>query len=765
MARKLTVHGQATARPIILAAVIRAPFLALLAGLSCLAAGSPAFAAEAPRTDPGRPRIGLVLSGGGARGAAHVGVLKALEEMHVPIDAIAGTSMGAVVGGLYASGMSAAQIERELAGVDWEDAFRDRPARDGLSLRRKREDRDFLVQLPLGIRDGRFQLPSGLIQGQKLGQLLRALTVSVATTADFDHLPTPFRAVATDLETGTAVVMGKGDLATALRASVSAPGFFAPVERDGHLLVDGGISNNVPIDVARAMNVDRLIVVDVGYTLAQRDGLGSVTNVANQMLTILIRRESEKQIATLTVDDVLLSPAIRDASSFNFAKLGRLMSAGSAAAAVARQRLLTLSVTAEQYDRYLAGRAHKVEMPVVRNVGTQADSAQYAAAVETLFGDMAGKLLDAPTLSRHISRHYGQGLLESLDYHLEKVDRAQQNNTADLLFSVKPNSWGPNYLRFGLRLQDDFTGNSTFDAAARLLVTDIGGLGAEWIWDAQLGGNPRLGSQLYLPFSVRRRWFVEPSVLFQIRAVPQFQADEQVGELRVRSLSFGGSLGREIGLSGELRGGVKREFGKSRVRLGNTIEPALSFQSSEVFGRYSFDSLDSAAFPRRGAAATFEWRGLVAGSSFDRVSDSVNIDWRVVRSWGKNTAIAWASAGTLLNAENADERSFFPLGGFLNLSGMSADSLIGPHYGIARLLYFRKVGNGGEGFLNVPMYAGISLEVGNTWALRSDMTLGSARKDMSLFFGLDTFLGPAWLAAGYDTAGHHALYLSLGHSF
>jgi NTE family protein len=330
---------------------------------------------------------------------------------------------------------------------------------------------------------------------------------------------------------------------------------------------------------------------------------------------------------------------------------------------------------------------------------------------------------------------------------------------------VRPNSWGPTYLRFGLRLEDDFNGNSTFNAAARLLLTDLGTLGAEWIWDAQLGGNPRVGTQLYLPFSVRRRWFLEPSALFQVRAVPQFEAEEQVGELRVRTVSFGGSIGREIGLSAELRAGLVREFGKSRVRLGDTTEPALHFQSTEMFARASFDNLDSVAFPRRGAAATLEWRGQVADRTFQRVSDSLAVDWRMARSWGKNTAILWASAGTLLDADEADERSFFPLGGFLNLSGLSAESLIGPQFAIARLIYYRQVGSGGEGLLNVPMYAGMSLELGNAWERRTDMSLGSARKDMSLFFGLDTFLGPAWLAAGYDNDGRKALYLSLGHSF
>jgi NTE family protein len=760
---KLTVHGQAAARPIILAPQMRAFIHTLLAGLLGLA-GLPATAQDAIAVEPARPRIGLVLSGGGARGAAHVGVLKALEEMRVPIDAIAGTSMGAVVGGLYASGLSAAQIERELASVNWQDAFRDRPERRALSFRRKREDRDFLVQLPLGFRDGKFLLPSGLIQGQKLGQLLRTLTLPVASIADFDLLPTPFRAVATDLETGAAVVLGSGDLATALRASMSAPGIFAPVARDGRLLVDGGVANNLPVDVARSMQVDLLIVVDVGFPLAQRDRLDSVTNVANQMLTILIRRESEKQLATLAVDDVLVSPQLPDVSSYNFTRLRRIMTAGTVAAAAARERLQRLALSPARYEQYMASRSRQYVAPRIQAVRTQQDSNGYAAAVASLFGSLAGTTLDTATLNRRVSRYYGQGLLESLDYHLEQAV-PQQPDVADLVFAVRPNSWGPTYVRFGLRLQDDFAGNSTFDAAARVLLTDINDLGAEWVWDAQLGGNPQLGTELYLPFSQRRRWFIEPAALWQIRAVPQFQNEEQVGELRVRSVRLGGSLGRAIGLSGELRAGVQREFGQSRVRLGDRSEPALDFQSSELFARYSFDSMDSAAFPRRGESATLEWRVQVAGRTFDRLSDSVRIDWRRAHSWGKNTAMVWASAGTLLNAELADERSYFPLGGFLNLSGMAADSLIGPNYGIARLIYFRNVGGGGEGFLNVPLYAGISLEAGNVWEQRTDMSLSGARKNLSLFFGMDTFLGPAWLAAGVDSRGGQAFYLSLGRGF
>src|SRR2546429_2526375 len=215
--------------------------------------------------------------------------------MRVPIDAIAGTSMGAVVGGLYASGLSARDIEKIMTSINGQDAFRDRPPREDLTLRRKQEDESFLVKFPLGVRAGRILLPKGLIQGQGLTQMLRRLTLPVARMSDFDRLAAPFRAVATDLETGDAVIIGSGDLTSAMRASLSAPGVFAPVEREGRLLVDGGIADNLPIDVARAMGVDVLIVVDVGAPLLPREKLSSAPVISNQMLAILIQRSSREQ--------------------------------------------------------------------------------------------------------------------------------------------------------------------------------------------------------------------------------------------------------------------------------------------------------------------------------------------------------------------------------------------------------------------------------------------------------------------------------------
>ena len=288
---------------------------------------------------------------------AHIGVLKVLEELKVPIDCIAGTSMGAVVGGLYASGMTASEIDATMRSVDWQDAFRDAPPRRDLGFRRKQDDRNFLVRLPLGLKHGHILLPKGFIQGQQLQETLRQLTLPYADSENFDRLPTPFRAVATDLETGDAVVIEKGDLALAMRASISAPGVFAPVEYQGRLLVDGGIAENLPIDVARAMHADIIIVSDVSFPLQPRKQLDSALAISNQMLAILVRKDTDRQLATLGPQDILIEPALGLAASTDFTIAAGTIAQGEAAARAAAPQLADLRVGDREYQAYLTRRA------------------------------------------------------------------------------------------------------------------------------------------------------------------------------------------------------------------------------------------------------------------------------------------------------------------------------------------------------------------------------------------------------------------------
>ncbi len=720
--------------------------------------------AATPSPEPAaRVRIGLVLSGGGARGMAHVGVLKVLDDLHVHVDAIAGTSMGAVVGGLYASGMSARKIEELLSSPEWQDAFRERVPRDDLSFRRKEEDRDFLVNFPLGIRGRELLIPTGLVQEQKLTQLLRRATLPAASITRFDQLSTPFRAVATDLETGDPVVMDSGDLATALRASMSAPGVFAPVERDGRLLVDGGLVENLPIDVARSMHVDVLIVVDAGFPLQTRDRLNSLTSISNQALAILVRRDVERQRTTLTSKDLVLRPELGTRSSYDFSTVESAVLAGELAARAAQPQLASLAAAARP-----ATPANEVPRPAlasaepvtVQFIATEAGSERYERLLQTTFADQLGKPMDPGLIAQRLAVLYGSGNFEVLDYHLQR----SAQGTDGLVFSARRNSWGPNYLRLGLSLQDDFEGNSTFNAAARVSFTELNALGAEALLDVQVGASPRVAAEFYQPLSVRRSYFVAPRLEAEAHDVPQLQNGNIIGEYRVRTFEYGLDAGREFGNWGQLRGGVLDSRGSTYVRLGDFSVPEESFHTPAAFLRFSYDRLDSADFPHRGQALTLLVRDEFSGSGAEG-SDLATIDWRAAWSRGKDTFLAWLSGGSTIGGSETNVREYFPLGGFLSLSGLAAQSLAGPHYAIARGIFLHSVGNGGEGILDVPAYVGASFELGNVWTQRSDISLDSARRDASLFFGADTYIGPVYLAVGYDEAGTTGFYLFLGHNF
>jgi NTE family protein len=732
--------------------------------------GAPMASAQQPevRENGDRPRIGLVLSGGGARGAAHIGVLKVLEEQRIPIDAIAGTSMGAVVGGLYASGLTAEDIERVMTSVDWQDAFRDRPARSDLNFRRKLEDQNFLVKFPLGLKGRKFRLPRGLVQGQKLTQILRGLTLPVAQIESFDELAIPFRAIATDIVTGDRVVIDHGDLTTAMRASLSAPGVFSPVESEGRMLVDGGLSSNLPIDVARRMDVDVLIVVDCGFPLLERGKLVSVATVSNQMLAILIRHNTAQQRKTLTERDVVIDPALGDFSSLDFTAHAKAMDIGEAAARGQAQRLAAFSIPEPQFQQILQARAAKrTGLPEVRFLRVEQGSEKYDDAIHALFDDQVGKPVNVPKLTRRVDELYGQGNLEIFDYRLVRAEgRPESAPEYGLAFTTRRNSWGPNYLRFGLQLQNDFEGNSSFNAAARGTLAEITRYGGEWIWDLQVGETPRVATEVYLPVGFRSRWFVAPHAEFQIRTLPLVdENDRLLAEYRVRTTDYGVDFGRELGNYGEIRLGAGRTLGSARVRIGDPLLPPTEFDAQKLFGEFRYDSVDDVNFPRRGGSFTLGWQGEREGGGDSQSADLLLFDQLYAHSWGRNTAILWTTAGTRLDSNTDIVRSYFSLGGFLNMSGVTPETLTGPHFAIARGIYYRRIGEGGQGFLNVPVYLGASFEAGNVWDARRDMSLDSARTNGSLFLGLDTLLGPVYFATGFDDEGGSAYYLFLGRTF
>jgi len=707
-----------------------------------------------------RPRVGLVLSGGGARGAAHVGVLKVLDEMHVPVDAIAGTSMGAVVGGLYASGMSGAEIETLIRSVNWQDAFRDRPPREELGFRRKQDERNFLVRFALGVKDTGFVLPPGLVQGQKLEQVLRNAALPVAEIQRFDRLPIPFRAIATDLETGQPVVMDSGDLVTAMRASMSAPGVFSPAQRDGRMLVDGGLVDNLPIDTARAMGVDVLIVVDVSFPLYQRAELTSPLEVTNQAFAILIRSRTLEEREKLRPTDIVLDPALGRFTSADFSRVPEALRAGEESARGSAATLAKLSLSDADYRDYLAKRSTRsTELPLIEFVRADSSSAQYDPLIQETMKDLVGKQLDKELVRSKLSSLYALDRFETIDYSLVDDDAGR----AGLQLDLRRKSWGPNYVRMGLNLEDDFEGNSRYNAAVRFIATELNALGGEWLTDIQIGENPKFFTEFYQPLSLASRYFIAPQFDFEERSVFELRNNDRVAEYRVREVSGGVDFGREISNWGEIRFGVHRGTGHRRVLIGDPSLPATEFDRGGYFTRFSYDKLDSIFFPRHGQQFDIEWSAQRENIGADSDFDIVRTSWLIARSFDRHTFIFWTDEGTTVDALATPENSF-TLGGFLNLSGLTPGFLSGPHYAIGRLIYYRRVGRGGSGVLDLPAYAGVSVEAGNTWLDRKDM-FSDMRLNGSVWFGLDTPLGPVYLAVGADEGGDKAFYLFLGRTF
>lgn len=737
--------------------------ITMLRALSTLFLLLPAVCPAAPATDHApaeRPRIGVVLGGGGARGAAHIGVLRELERLQVPVDAIAGTSMGAIVGGLYAAGKTPAELEEIVATLDWGNSFKDKPPRRDLAFRRKQDDAAFPIQFELGLRDGSLQLPRGLIQGQKLAHILRELTEATGPIEDFDQLPIPFRAVASDLGSGEAWVMASGDLAEALRASMSAPGIFAPVVVDGRTLVDGGLVGNVPVETIQAMDVDIVIAVDVEFPLYPPEDLNSALDVTAQMLTILIRKETQRQLDALDDDDILIRPELGLFGSTNFAEIREAVEPGAVAAQQQEERLRELSLDDAAWQAHLQARAARQTRepapPTVDFVRVSGGGPLSERVLQARLATQPGDPLDTATLAADAASLYGLNLYEHVDYRV-----VRENGDTGIEFVARPKSWGPNYLRFGIGLEDDFEGTTSFNLSARLTRAGVNHLGAEWRTDLQIGTEPLLESEFYQPLDYDSRYFVAPRVSLLQRNIRTFAGDERVARYRLSEAEAGLDIGRELGHWGEFRVGVFRGTGTADLKVGDPTLPNFDFQSGGFFANFAVDTLDDAQVPLDGSRLNLRWELLRPGVGADAEFDTVSLEYVVARTWGRHTLQLGADYSTTVETDS-QVQNFFPLGGFLRLSGLARGEISGPHAGLARLVWLRRSGETGGGVFDVPLYIGASIEAGNVWQERSAIGTDDVLVNGSLFIGLDTYFGPLYLAAGFAEEGKSNFYLSLG---
>ncbi|MGB8922925.1 MAG: patatin-like phospholipase family protein [Pseudomonas sp.] len=710
-------------------------------------------------SEASRPKVGLVLSGGAARGLAHIGVLKALEEQGIKIDAIAGTSMGAVVGGLYASGYKIDELEKLALNIDWQQALSDAPPREDVPFRRKQDDRDFLVKQQLSFRDdGSLGLPLGVIQGQNLALMLESLLAHTSDTRDFDKLPIPFRAVATDIANGEKVVFRKGHLPQVIRASMSIPAVFAPVELDGRLLVDGGMTDNIPLDVAREMGVDVAIVVDIGTPLRNRKQLTTVVDVLNQSITLMTRRNSEEQLAALKPSDVLIQPALAAFGVTDFGKAQEMIDAGYRATKILDARLAVLKPRESQDAELNAARAPGQRTPIITAIKVENDSKVGDDVIRYYIRQPIGQPLDLGRLHSDMGTLYGLDYFEQVQY---RVVHKGQDHT--LVISARGKRSGTDYLRVGLNLSDDMRGDSAFNLGASYRINGINRLGAEWLTRAQIGDKQELYTEFYQPLDVGSRYFVAPYAAFEAQNVDAVLDNDPIAQYRVERYGFGLNFGRQIGNNGEIRFGVGEAWGKADVRIGDQDLPSENFKEGFYSLKYSFDSLDNVYFPHEGKDVSLTLQQFEPSLGSDTRYRQWEFKLDKAMSHGPDTLILGGRYARTLDDANVVTSSFL-LGGARQLSGFREDSISGQNISLMRAVYYRRLTPRSYLPLDFPLYAGASLERGRAWNNNNEFDSGYINA-ASVFIGFDTPLGPLNFTYGLNDANEQAVYLNLGQTF
>jgi NTE family protein len=744
---------------------MRTPFLlgliAMFAAASAWAA-PPEQATPACRSRPalpeGRPRIGLVLGGGGARGIAHIAVLRQLEAMHVPVDCIAGTSMGALVGAMYASGMSVDDIEKTVLGLDWPRLFDDSLERPERSFRRKHDD-ELVVSAP-GVGVGRkgVKIAGGILGGERILLLFSELVEPVSTIEDFDHLPIPFRAVAADINDGEPVVIQGGDLALAMRASMSLPGLFPPVQIGDRILVDGGIARNLPIDVAKQMGADIVIAVDVGTPLATLDRSASALAITSQLTGLMTVGNTRVQIATLSARDLLLTPALGDTvTTASFDKGAEALRIGREAAEAAAPRLAGLAIGDAAYAQHVSTRTGRQSSPpVIEFVRLDNQSRYRDAVILSRVHVPLGQPLDSQALETSMHQVYGMNTLSQSTYEV-----VHEGDRTGVVLHVVEKSQGPNYLEVGLSASSDLDGRSNFNFRFGVLQSPINDLGGELRYLAQVGDEPGLLAEYYQPLGARGRFFFGTRAEYESRKIINFDSQgEPTSEYDAHQTGLTLTGGVEFGNYGGLVLGLRRYSGNAQLQVGDPSLPDVDYDIGEYFVEGTVDRLDSAYLPRQGHSLRLRYTRSTPSLGADNDFEQVDFDGVAARRFGRHSVLAGLRYHATISGI-APLQSLYRLGGFSRLSGYQPNELTGQDYALVMAGYSYEIGK----LLGQEATAGALLEYGNAWQRRSDMGWDSAQLNGSVYVGFDSWLGPILLGAGAREGGERTVFFEVGHRF
>ena len=701
-----------------------------------------------------RPKIGLVLGGGGARGYAHVGVLQKLEEMRIPYDYIAGTSMGSIVGGFLATGMESEELAKVVRDADWDDLFKDKTPREDLPFRRKADDDLGLYGPKLGIGKDSSLLPKGVVSGQKVIFMFESVASQRVNTTDFDQLPIPYRAIATDIVSGKMVVIGTGELSMAMRASMAVPAVFDPVPLgDDALLVDGGLVRNLPVDVARDMGADVVIAVDVGTKLESKEEITNALAIVYQMSGLLTVSNTNIQIESLGEKDVLITPDIGNKiSSADFGKLDEAIPLGYAATEAMQDQLQKYSLSESAYRAWRQQIDNCVNgPPQVHFVNLNNQSRFSDEVIGDLITIKPGQTLDLDQLDRNLRQIYALGFIRQARYSIVEEDGLQ-----GVEITVLQDERGTQFIETGVDLA--FTARGTaFNLRGGYLNTGLDDRGSEFRAVFQIGESPGLFLEYFRPLDDALKYSFEPDAFWFNRPLYIYDSKgDAVAEIEINEWGGALALGREFRRDAKLTAGFVRYAGNMDITVGNPdIEP-FSYNGAELFAEFKYDRLDDRYLPTRGVYSALKYTDSIEGLGADSSFDQLEFQLYGSHTIGLHNFLFGVQYYTSLD-DNVPIYGLYTGGGFFNMSGYEPGSLIGPNYGTLLAGYRYQVAK--SGFL--PGYVGMTLEYGNAAEERSEI-FSDGLLNGSVYLGYKTPLGPIYLGLGWSEDRSAIYFLRLG---
>ncbi len=718
----------------------------------------PAAAGEPAEQGTSERKVVLVLSGGGARGAAHVGVLKVLEELQVKPDLIIGTSMGSIVGGLYAAGWSPDEMVEMMAALDWNRVFSDKVPRRDQTFRRKQDDRPALIDLRVHFDGVKPYIPPGILGGQSIELLMDSLEAQSATAVDLDRLNVPFRAIATDLGSGDAVVISEATLATAMRASMAIPGVFAPVELDGRALVDGGSVANLPVGIAKDLGATHVIAVDISTPLDPSQSWDFLS-VSRQMTALLTSGGRGRDVALLTEDDLLIEPDLGELSFVDFSRTVEAVELGEAGARARASDLSRFAVDDAEWAAFLDRQRQRLRGPIVIDtIRIDNGSVLGDGVIHENLSIEPNDALAPVDLSRELLELHNLRAFGVIDFRLEG-----EGDHRDLVVALPPPPASRGSVQLGFSFTDDFSGNSGYTLTARHQLLPVNRLGGEWQNVVQLGTVSLLDSRFYQPLDPALRWFVEPGVGF-VRELADIWSDGiPVLEYEIESIEARLGAGRVLGRWGELRATAYTADDRARLRIGPPILPSDDDRRGGVRLGFRIDTIDDVVFATRGTEASISFDRSLSTFGADSETDLAHGWIEHSFSFGDTTLRPYVEYGENFDP-TLDYLNLFKLGGLGRLSGLGDNELLGERVALARLIAQQRLTGFRAAGIDVQVYAGLSLEAGNVYSVDDSLTASSLLTGFSAWIGAETPLGPLFLGYG-RTESRDRFYLQIGDRF